>query len=182
MPLVKELFDNGMFIVGNIRTNYKEFPKEWLLSAAKSLGDRVVCSTTIKTRARRYLRLLTAADKDKQQMALLLSAGTSTEGKTLTRRFTVIRPDGSYTVRTADLAQMRVYEIYRSSFNTLDTHNAYRQGATYFEDTWKTHTWWTRAFRRLFETSTVHAWLAYKRWVVSARDMPLSKFRQILCS
>jgi hypothetical protein len=181
MPLVKELYDNGMFVVGNVKTAHKEFPKEWLLSNAKKRGDRAVCSADIKTRAGRDINLLAAADMDKQPMALLASAGTSTDGKTITRKFTVIRSDGTYSVRSGDLPQMHVHEIYRSGFNTLDKHNSYRQGATNFEDTWKTHSWWTREFQMLFEMSTVNAWLAFKRWVPGAKDMSLSTFRRKLC-
>jgi hypothetical protein len=181
MPLVKELFDHGLFVVGNVKTAHKEFPKEWLLSIAKKRGDRAVCSTTIKTRAGRDINLLAAADMDKQPMALLASAGTSTDGKTITRKFTTIRSDGTYSVRSGDLPQMHVHEIYRSGFNTLDKHNSYRQGATSFEDTWKTHSWWTREFQMLFEMSVVNAWLAYKRWVPDAKGVSLSKFRRKLC-
>ena len=128
VELAMGLAEYGLFMIGNVKTAHAGFPKDWLLSQVKERGDRATCTAEVRLPDGSSLSLLAAADKDKQPMALLGSAGCSSEGQAKIRHFTTIRADGTYFVREAVLNQMHIHELYRSGFNTLDKHNAYRQG------------------------------------------------------
>ena len=175
------LHDHGLFMIGNVKTGTTGFPKDWLLSQVPSRGDRAVASATVTSPAGNQVDLLAAADRDRQPMALLGTAGTSLEGRTLTRHFTTIRADGTYNVREATLQQMQIHEVYREYFNALDRHNSLRQGGDSFEDSWKTHHWYIREFQVLFGMSEVNAWLLYKRFRPGCGNVSFNDYRRSLC-
>mmetsp|Transcript_30786 Transcript_30786/g.87060 ORF Transcript_30786/g.87060 Transcript_30786/m.87060 type:complete len:118 (+) Transcript_30786:547-900(+) len=95
-------------------------------------------------------------------MALLGTAGTSNMAAPIIRRFTVIRGDGTYHVRRAELQRQDMHATYRHCFNGVDKHNALRQGNHNFEESWKTRNWWVRDFQMLFGMSEVNAFLLWR--------------------
>ena len=181
VELSRALAENGMFMIGNVKSAHTGYPKDWLLSQVPIRGARAVCSAELTLSDGSTVSLLAAADRDKQPMALLGTGGTSGEGNPKVRNFTTIRADGTYFVREATLNQMHIHEIYRSGFNTLDKHNAYRQGGNSFEGSWHTQKWWVREYAGLLGMSEVNAWLAYRRFVPGAGDLSYAMFRRKLC-
>lgn len=175
------LADKGMYFIGNVKTAHSSFPKKWLLSKVPRRGMNATCTTTVTTRAGLQLHLLGAADMDRQPMALLGTAGTSSPGRTLHRHFTTKRADGTYNVRDATLEQMHIHELYRKYFNALDRHNSIRQGGHCFEDSWKTQSWFVRDFQMLWGISEVNAWLLYRRFKHGEEEQTFSTFRRGLC-
>ena len=176
----KALRDKGLFMIGNVKTASMGFPKDWLISQVPRRGMRAVCTTTVTTDGGIQLELLGAADRDRQPMALLGTAGTSIDGGTLHRHFTTIRADGSYNVRDATLEQMNIHEIYRKYFNALDRHNSVRQGGHCFEDSWKTQNWFVRDFQMIWGITEVNAWLLYKRFKPGYAYLSFNNFRRAL--
>ena len=174
------LRDKGMHMIGNVKTGHKHFPKGWLLSQVPHRGDWATCTATVKSPGGLNVHLLGAADRDKQPMALLGTVGCTLEGQTLHRHFTTIRADGTYNTREATLRQMQIHEIYRKSFNSLDKHNAYRQGSHNLETSWKTKRWYVREFQALWGMSEVNAWLLYRHFVPGSCTVSFTEFRKKL--
>ena len=181
VELAMGLAEHGLLHIGNVKTAHTGFPKDWLLSQVKERGDRAICTAEVKLKDGSTLALLATADRDKQPMALLGSAGCTSEGRPKIRRFTTIRVDGTYFVREAVLNQMHIHDLYRSGFNTLDKHNAIRQGENSVEGAWHTHRWWVREFQGLWGMSEVNAWLAYRRFVPGQANTSYAIFRRKLC-
>ncbi|KAK3266563.1 hypothetical protein CYMTET_24806 [Cymbomonas tetramitiformis] len=97
------------------------------------------------------------------------------------RRFKVIRSTGDFMVRNATFEQWDVHSTYRANFNTIDKHNAKRQGGTSFEDTWKTHKlWWVRDFQVLDGMSEVNAFLLWNYFRPECHHVNLQTFRRQL--
>ena len=181
VELAQGLAENGLFMIGNVKTAHAGFPKAWLNGQVTQRGDRAIASADLPLQDGSMVSLLAAADKDKQPMSLLGTAGTSGEGASKIRKFTTIRADGTYFVREASLHQMHIHERYRAGFNALDKHNAYRQGSSSFEGSWHTHRWWIREYSALLGMSEVNAWLAYRRFVPGQGSLSYSRFRRKLC-
>jgi hypothetical protein len=135
------------------------FPKKWMLDQLHVRGDRVCASSSFKTSSGQEWTLLTASDKDKQAMSLLGSVGTSNMGEAMQRTYSVLKADGTFEVMKFVLVQWAIRSIYRRNFNAIDMHNSKRQGATCFEDTWKTHRWWIREFQMLIGMSEINSFL-----------------------
>ena len=131
----KGMAEHGMFMIGNVKTAHSGFPKIWLKSNALVRGQRSCCSTSITTSTGETWSVLAACDKDKQPMALIGTAGTTTMGEILQRHYTIIRSDGIWEVRSTSLAQWEIHEKYMRHFNAIDKHYSKRQGPSSFEDT-----------------------------------------------
>ena len=181
VTLAAHLFDNGLYMIGNVKTADRSFPKEWLLSQVPRRGMRAMCTTTVTTPCGNTMHLLATADMDKQPMALVGSAGTSAEGRTLHRKFTTIKADGTFFLREASLDQDHLHELYRAHFNALDKHNSVRQGGHCFEDSWRTTNWATREFQAVWGVTEVNAWLLYKRLKPGEESLSFDIFRRRLC-
>ena len=175
------LMDKGIYMIGNVKTGHTQFPKAWLISQVPRRGDRAMCTAMAVSPNGTRVHLLGAADRDKQPMALLGTAGTTCEGETLFRVFTTIRADGTFNRREAQLAQMHIHEVYRKNFNSLDKHNAYRQGNHNLEESWHTKRWYVREFQVLWGMSEVNAWLLYRTFVPGAGKTSFTNFRKRLC-
>ena len=176
------LTDKGLFMIGNVKGASAKFPKDWLLGQVNKRGDRATATAESITPDGNTCHMLASIDVDKQPMALLGTAGSSTPGETLHRKFTTIRADGTYNIREATLEQDHIHAVYRKYFNALDKHNSVRQGGISWEDTWRTHRWWVREFQMLFGMSEVNAWLLYKRYKPTQQGhVSFSNFRRELC-
>eukprot|EP00731_Ephydatia_muelleri_P014420 Em0008g140a len=173
------LAEVGLYMIGNVKTAHSGFPKKWLNSQVSQRGDRA-CATHSFTMHGRQMDVLAAIDKDKQPMSLIGTAGTTSMGTTLERHFTVRHSSGKWQTRTATLEQWHIHELYRANFNAIDKHNSKRQGATSFEDTWKTHSWWVRDYQILFGMSEVNAFLLWNKFKPS-HAMSMTQFRLQLC-
>ena len=171
--------DCGLFMIGNVKGGHRDFPKKWLLDNVKERGDRAVATASFRSASGETWTMLAAADRDKQPMTLLGTAGTSMEAPPLVRKFKVIRSDGTFAIRTATLEQMDIHAKYRSKFNVVDMNNAKRQGGDSFEDSWKTHTWWVRDFQMLLGMSEVNAYLLM-RYFGEDPSMRMADFRSRL--
>ena len=108
------------------------------------------------------------------------NAGTTSMGTTLERHVTVRHSSGELQTRTATLDKWHIHELYCAKFNAIDKHNSKRQGATSFEDTWKTHSWWVRDYQILFGMSEVNAFLLWNRFKPS-HAISMTHFRLQLC-
>jgi hypothetical protein len=84
VQLAKELAENGLYMIGNVKTGHSKYPRQWLLSKVKTRGERASCKSTMKVGNQEW-ELLAAADCDKQPMCLLGTAGTTAMGETLVR-------------------------------------------------------------------------------------------------
>ena len=180
LSCARGMAENGLFIVGNVKTASAGFPKAWLLSQVHERGQRACATTTIKLSSGVTWSVVAAADRDKQPMTLIATGGTTLMGESMVRHYPVMRADGTTEVRTAIFEQWHVHALYRKNFNALDMHNAKRQGGTSFEDTWKTHRWWLRDFQMLFGMSEVNAYLAWKRFKPGGDDCTPDMFRRRL--
>mmetsp|Transcript_5073 Transcript_5073/g.14159 ORF Transcript_5073/g.14159 Transcript_5073/m.14159 type:complete len:471 (-) Transcript_5073:163-1575(-) len=174
------LAERGLHMIGTVKRGHKGFLKKWLLDHVHARGIRVNATPTITLTGAMQWSLLAAADRDKQPMALLGTASTSNMAHPIVRRFTVIRGDGTYNVRTAELHQQDMHATYRRSFNGVDKHNSLRQGNHNFEDSWKTHQWWVRDFQMLFGMSEVNAYLFWRHFIPGEADINLYHFRSRL--
>jgi hypothetical protein len=143
---VKGLAEHGLYMIGNVKGASTGFPKKWMLDHVHVRGDRVCASSSFKTSSGQEWTLLAARDKDKHPMTLLGTAGTSNVGEAMQRAYNVLNADGTFEVMKFVLEQWAIHSIYRRNFNAIDMHSSKRQGPTCFEDTWKTHRWWTREF------------------------------------
>ena len=179
LKAAKALAEVGLYMIGNVKTAHSGFPKQWLNSQVSQRGDRA-CATHFITVHGRQMEVLAAIDKDKQPMSLIGTAGTTNMGTTLVRHFTVRHSNGEWQARTATLEQWHIHELYRANFNAIDKHNSKRQGATSFEDTWKTHSWWVRDYQVLFGMSEVNAFLLWNKFKPSYA-MSMTHFRLQLC-
>ena len=170
-------------MIGNVKSGSKMFPKDFLIKQVPHREDRFTCVAQTRTRGGITIDLLAAADMDKQPMALCGTAGTSSDGKNSIRKFSTIRPNGTYSVREASLKQMQIHEVYRKHFNALDKHNAIRQGGACLETSWKTKRWYIRDFQALFGMSMVNAFLFYRRYskLPGASKMSYTLFQRKLC-
>ena len=180
LKLAAGLAEHGTFLIGNVKGAHSEFPKAWLLQQVPERGCRAAAFTTITTSAGEKWEVVAAADRDKQPMALIGTAGTTCMGQELVRHFTVIRSDGTFQVRSASLAQWDIHATYRSKFNAIDKHNSKRQGGGSFEDTWKTHKWWIRDFQMLFGISEVNAFLLWRKFRPGGQQHSMDFFRRRL--
>jgi hypothetical protein len=68
------------------------------------------------------------ADRDRQPMTLLGTAGTTCMGADQPQPRGYLREDDTYVVRAIGLRQWDIHQRYRSMFNATDMHNAKRQG------------------------------------------------------
>lgn len=176
----KACANNGLYMIGNVKTGHRGFPRKWLLEHAPERGARSFASSQFTSKSGETWSVLAACDKDKQPMALIGTAGTTTMGETLFRMFTVVRGNGSFQTHSATLEQMDIHASYRRSFNAVDMANSKRQRGTSFEDTWKTHKWWVRDFQMLFGMSEVNAFLLMRHFKPGCDTMSFSKFRSRL--
>jgi hypothetical protein len=48
MNLARGLAENGMYMIGNVKSGYSKFPHKWLLSKAKERAQRTSCTSTLK--------------------------------------------------------------------------------------------------------------------------------------
>ena len=156
--------EHGLYMIGNVKVGHTGFPKQWLLNKVPNKGDRVAALSTFTTSDGQEWSMLAAADKDKQPMALLGTAGTSTMGEPMVRRYTSLRADGTQGFIDRTLEQWQIHCVYRKNFNVIYMHNAKRQGGTSFEDTWKTKRWWLRDFQVLMGMSEVNAFLLWRMY------------------
>ena len=170
----------GLYMIGNVKGGHSQFPKKWLLDHVPQRGMRVTATSSISLPGSDSWSLLAAADRDKQPMALLGTAGSSGMGATITRKFIVIRPDGTYEVRRAELQQLDIHAQYRASFNGVDKHNALRQGNHNFEASWRTHRWWVRDFQMLIAIAEVNAYLLWRHFQSDTGSMSFYDFRSRL--
>lgn len=113
--------EHGMYMIGNVKSGHAGFPKKWLLDHVPERGNRVACSTVIETSSGGEWNVLAAADRDKQPMTLIGTAGTSNMGETLTRHFTTIRAYGTYNVRSATLSGTFMLHIECISMQSINT-------------------------------------------------------------
>eukprot|EP00951_Prasinocladus_malaysianus_P003499 scaffold24601_cov33-Prasinocladus_malaysianus.AAC.1 len=180
VKLAKGLAHHGMYLIGNVKGGHAGFPKKWLLEKVPTRGDKAVASSSFTTASGETWSMLAAADRDKQPMALLGTAGSSAPGQTLTRHFTVIRADGTFAVRSATLQQMDIHATYRHAFNVVDKNNAKRQGGVSFEDVWKTHSWWVRDFQLLFGISEVNGYLLFRHFHPEGAGISFTEYRTLL--
>ena len=180
LKLCHGLAEHGTFLIGNVKTGHSGFPKRWLLEQVPSRGCRASATTVYKSQSGETWEIIAAADRDKQPMALIGTAGTTAMGEELHRRFTVIRADGTFHVRNASLAQWDVHATYRRHFNAIDKHNSKRQGGMSFEDSWKTHKWWLREFQMLFGMTEVNAYLLWRRFKPDQGECNFDYFRRRL--
>ena len=160
----KGLAEHGLYMIGNVKTGHAGFPKQWLISKIPNRGDRVCATATLTLGDGQEWELLAAGDKDKQPMCLLGTAGTSTMGEPMVRKYSTQRADGTIGCIERTLEQWNIHALYRHFFNVIDMHNAKRQGGTSFEDAWKTHRWWLRDFQILFGMSEVNAYLLWRKF------------------
>ena len=172
--------EHGLFMIGNVKTGHAAFPKKWLLSQVNKRHDRASATTSIPTSDGHVWSLLAAVDMDKQPMALLGTAGTTTMGEAMVRRYTTTRADGLQGFIDRTLEQWHIHAVYRKNFNVIDMHNAKRQGGTSFEDTWKTKRWWLRDFQVLFAMSEVNAFLLWRKFRPGQESCDPSIFRRRL--
>ncbi|KAK3277456.1 hypothetical protein CYMTET_14539 [Cymbomonas tetramitiformis] len=180
MATLKACADVGLDFEGNVKGAHRGLCKEWLMSQVKNRGDRASAMTEITTEAGEKIQVLAAIDMDKQPMTLISTGGTTTMGAPRERRFKVIRSSGDFMVRNATFEQWDVHSTYRANFNTIDKHNAKRQGGTSFEDTWKTHRWWVRDFQVLDGMSEVNAFLLWNYFRPECDHVSLQTFRRQL--
>ena len=164
LKCVKGMAKHGMFAIGNVKTAYNGFPKNWLKENAPSRGQRSCATTTIIISTRETWSVLTACDKGKQPMTLIGTKGTTSMGNTLQRNLTIIRLDGSWDVRSTSLVQWNIHDKYRRHFNAIDKHSSKRQGLVSFEDTSKTPKWWLRDLQMLAGMSEIDALLLWRRF------------------
>ena len=174
------LAENGLFTIGNVKTASAKFPKDWLLDQVPERGNRGCASTNITLKSGATWSVVGVADRDKQPMTLIATAGTTTMGEPMVRHYPIMRADGSTEVREYIFEHWHIHALYRNNFNALDMHNAKRQGGTSFEDTWKTHRWWLRDFQMLFGMSEVNAYLAWKRFKPDMGSCSPNMFRRRL--
>jgi hypothetical protein len=120
--LARGLAENGMYMIGNVRTGHSKFPRKWLLSKAKKRGQRASCTSTLKVGNHEW-DLLATVDRDKQPMCLLGTAGTTAMGETLIRDYSILRADGTSSVQQRTLQQWDIHATYRGNFNPVDMHN-----------------------------------------------------------
>ena len=128
MRLAKGMAEHGTFLIGNVKGAHTGFPKTWLLEQVPNRGLRASASTSFKTSSGETWVVVAAADRDKQPMTLIGTAGTTGMGEELVRHFTSIRSDGTFHVRSATLAQWDIHATYRKHFNAIDKHNSKCQG------------------------------------------------------
>jgi hypothetical protein len=156
------LAENGLYMIGNVKMAHSDFPKAWLLSQVPQRGDRACAIATLKLANGQEWEMLAAADRDKQPMALLETAGASTMGEAMVRKYSTQRADGTIGTKDMTLEQWVIHSLYRKNFNWIDMHNAKRQGGTSFEETWKTKRWSVRDFQMLMGMSEVNVYLLWK--------------------
>ena len=173
--------EHGLYLVGNVKTASAGFPQKWLLDQLKQRGDRACASTTIKLSSGEVWPVLAAGDMDRRPMVLIGTAGTTNMGETMIRYYGVLKADGSTEVRRASLEQWDIHSTYRRKFNTVDMHNAKRQGPTNLEDTWKTHHWWVREFQMLLGMSEVNSYLLWRKFKPNQPSTTPDMFRRRLC-
>ena len=180
LKLATGLAEHGTYLIGNVKGGHSGFPKAWLLEQVPERGCRAAASTTILTSAGETWEVVAAADRDKQPMVVIGTAGTTSMGEELVRHFTVIRSDGTFHVRSASLEQWDIHATYRKHFNAIDKHNSKRQGGSSFEDSWKTHKWWVRDFQMLFGMSEVNAFLLWRKFRPGGQGHSMDFFRRRL--
>jgi hypothetical protein len=179
MTLARGLADNGMYMIGKVKTGHSKFPRKWLLSKAKMRGQRASCTSTLKVGNHEW-ELLAAVDCNKQPMCLLGTAGTTAMGDTLTRNYSTLRADGTSSVQQRTLEQWDIHATSRGSFNPIDMHNNKRHGPISFEDTWKTHRWWVLEFQMLMGMAEVNAFLLWGKFKPGHGDCTPEMFRRRL--
>ena len=119
------LAEVGMYLIGNVKTAHRRYPKARVNSQCMERGQRAYASTTFTAGGVEW-RAWASIDMDKQPMSLISTASTGLEGQPRERTVRSVHSDGSYGVRQFTLAQDEVHEIYRGGFNVLDKHNAKR--------------------------------------------------------
>jgi hypothetical protein len=175
------LAEKGLYIIGNVNKGADScFPKQWLLSNVHVRGCRVVATSSFTISSGEEFQILASADKDKQRMALLGTVGTSGEAPPRYMKFTAIRSDGTYQVRSAHLHHDDIHRQYRDAFNVININNSKRQGGFSFEDTWKTHLCYVRDFHMLFGISEVNAFLLYRHLESGQKNARVHDFRNRL--
>jgi hypothetical protein len=181
LKTAQQLAAHGLYMIGNVKTAHRGYPKSWLNSQVSTRGQRASATHSYVAPGGATVEVLAAIDRDKQPMSLIGTAGSTSMGRTLTRRFTVRKATGEYFVREANLEQWQIHEVYRACFNAIDKHNSKRQGATSFEDTWKTFSWWVRDYQVLFGMSEVNAYLLWKMYKPGRAECSMSMYRMVLC-
>jgi hypothetical protein len=180
------LLNKGLFMIGNVKTAHREFPKMWLKSKATVRNERAFATTEVTLEDGNKAIVLAAADMDKAPMTLVASCGTTIMAEPITRRITINRADGISWVESRTFEQMDVHAKYRSGFNAVDKHNAKRQGdKACLEDTWKTHTWWVRDYQMLVDMTVVNAVLLWRQYRDPDVDVFTFKARlakQMMCN
>ena len=177
---VQGFAEHGLYVIGNVKSGHAGFPKKWLKDNAPLRDIRSCVSTSFKTRSGHEWSVIGACDMDKAPMALIGTAGTTLMGKTLERNYTVRKADGLTQPVQVILEQWNIHELYRAHFNTVDKHNAKRQGPQCLEDTWKVHKWWVRDFQMLFGMSEINALLCWRKFKHGQQDTSADTFRRRL--
>jgi hypothetical protein len=172
--------ENGLFMIGNVKTAHFGFPKVWLLKNTPVRSQTSSATPSFQTSTGETWSVLGACDWDKQPMTLIGTAGITSMGETLLRHFTIIRSDGSSDVRSISLPQWDIHGKNRRFFNAIDKHNSKRQGPISFEDTWKSHKWWMREFQMLAGMSEINALLMWRRFKPGLEGCEASIFRRRL--
>lgn len=87
---------------------------------------------------------------------------------------------GEFATYDFTLNQMDIHSKYRARFNTVDRHNALRQGHSCIEKSVRTLRWWVRDFQALLGISHVNAYLAWRYFKHGQASLPQHTFMRRL--
>ena len=172
------LLEKGLFLIGNVKTCHSGFPKQKLQSLAPERDMVASAVTTAKLDDGQTHSILAVADRDKQPMSVIATAGTTLGPVHIHRRVRTIHKDGRAKVSDKTLTTVMASKKYRDNFNAIDKHNAKRQGRACLEDVWRTHRWVLRDYQALVGVSLINVLLSIRHF--TRLDVPYWKFLRVL--
>ena len=134
--------------------------------------------TTVKLADGQTHSILVVADRDKQPMSIIATAGTTLGPVHIHRRVRTIHKDGRAKVSDKTLTTVMASKKYRECFNAVDKHNSKRQGRACLEDVWRTHRWVLRDYQALVGVSLINVLLAVRHF--TKVDVQYWKFLRVL--
>ncbi len=166
VPLLSNLRQRKLHLVGIVKTATKRFPIQWLRQQDNNLNNGEHSLAVAKTPD-------IDADEDMYALAwkidhkistLIASRGTTTTinaAKRKRHRVELIDNELVDTITEYEVNRPHIAEIYYSYYNAVDVHDHLRQGSLSMETTWKTRKWVHRIFATVFGMIITDCYLAY---------------------
>jgi hypothetical protein len=156
------LLERGLYFLGIVKTEHKEFPKKYFAQVETSKvlqrGEHVALTTVINNSP-----IYAVSWSDRKRKDIVATCGTTVPASPHRKKRWITHDDGRYETYYKEVDRCHIVQEYFGGAQKIDVHNHLRQSGLNLESI-RTQSWYTRFFCTWLGMIEVDAFLAYQRF------------------